>query len=212
MKQYYGTKYFNWQSKIGEFGGWANLSKFIGYIKPSDRVIDFGCGGGYLLKNITCSKKIGVEVNESARKMATVNGIQVYPDVNHIKDEWADIIISNHALEHTVNPFNELIQLKAKLKQGGKVIFVVPSESYRVAFKKDDISQHLYTWSPLNLGNLFQAAGYQVLSVKPYFHKWRIQFSIIRKLFGDKTFHLCAHIYGWLSRRQTQVILVAKKP
>ena len=27
-ENYYNDKYFDWQAPIGEFGGWANLTKF----------------------------------------------------------------------------------------------------------------------------------------------------------------------------------------
>ena len=73
---YYDNKYFDWQAPIGEFGGWANLTKFRPFIDNDFNVIDFGCGGGYLLKNIRCKEKIGVEVNDSAREQAQQNGIR----------------------------------------------------------------------------------------------------------------------------------------
>ena len=66
---HYDNKYFDWQSPIGEFGGWANLTKFQPFIRNDFNVIDFGCGGGYLLNNIQCKEKIGIEVNDSAREI-----------------------------------------------------------------------------------------------------------------------------------------------
>ena len=56
MQKYYNKKYFSWQSRVGEFGGRANLSKFAKFIRPDHHVIDYGCGGGYLLKNIKCKE------------------------------------------------------------------------------------------------------------------------------------------------------------
>lgn len=47
---HYDAEYFNWQKNIGAFGGWANSFKFKNSISKSDTVIDFGCGGGFLLK------------------------------------------------------------------------------------------------------------------------------------------------------------------
>jgi 2-polyprenyl-3-methyl-5-hydroxy-6-metoxy-1,4-benzoquinol methylase len=46
----YGKEYFDRQSSIGEFSGWADLTKFNQYICKEDDVLDFGCSGGYLLK------------------------------------------------------------------------------------------------------------------------------------------------------------------
>lgn len=47
--EHYNEDYFNWQKNIGLFGGWANSTKFEQYITKEDDVLDFGCGGGYLL-------------------------------------------------------------------------------------------------------------------------------------------------------------------
>lgn len=47
------------------------IKKYTGYISKEDVVFDFGCGGGFLLKNIECKKKIGVEINKS---ICGVNG------------------------------------------------------------------------------------------------------------------------------------------
>ena len=52
--------------KIGKFGAIFNKNKFTPYIKKSDVVLDFGCGGGYLLNNIECAEKYGLEINEVA--------------------------------------------------------------------------------------------------------------------------------------------------
>ena len=45
VSKHYNKKYFDWQSPIGDFGGWANQSKFIEYISINSKVLDFGCGG-----------------------------------------------------------------------------------------------------------------------------------------------------------------------
>jgi len=108
---HYDEKYFDWQKSIGEFGGWANTTKYSKYISEEDIVLDFGCGGGFLLKNIKCKKKIGVELNPSAAETARENGIEVYCKTDEISDDSIDIIISNNALEHTHYPLDELKKL-----------------------------------------------------------------------------------------------------
>ena len=68
-ENYYNEDYFNdYQKKIGEFGGKANLFKFEEHIKNTDNVLDFGCGGGFLLSNLDCKYKAGIEINSIARK------------------------------------------------------------------------------------------------------------------------------------------------
>lgn len=87
----YGEAYFNYQRRIGAFGGKANLFKFLPFIDEKDTVLGFGCGGGYLLENIVCSKKAGVEINEFARHEAQNRGLTVYEkieDVPEILPRW----------------------------------------------------------------------------------------------------------------------------
>ncbi|WP_273566224.1 hypothetical protein [Maribacter halichondriae] len=67
-KEHYTERYFKYQGTIGEFGGWANLDKFLKYIDENQTIVDFGSGGGFLLNNITCKDKVGVEINATAKK------------------------------------------------------------------------------------------------------------------------------------------------
>ena len=211
MKPYYDTAYFDWQRPIGEFGGWANLTKFSPYISASDDVLDFGCGGGFLLKNIRCRKRIGVEVNPDARKTAATNGVECFAGAEEVPDEYATVIISNHALEHTHDPLGELRALHRKLRKGGTIVFVVPCEAISYAWHPRDVNQHLYTWSPMNAGNLFTLAGFDVLESKPYIHKWPPQYLKIARL-GRRAFDFCCRLYARWERSYFQVRVVAKKP
>ncbi|MHB8277011.1 MAG: class I SAM-dependent methyltransferase [Candidatus Humimicrobiaceae bacterium] len=145
MKEHYNKDYFDWQKNMGAFGGWANLIKFKGYINDSFNVIDFGSGGGFLLNQIKCKDKIGIEINNEARKNASLLGIKSVKCTNEVSDEWSDLIISNNALEHTSEPLKELQQLYTKLKPKGKIIFVVPCESISYKYKTNDINKHLYS-------------------------------------------------------------------
>ena len=40
MGRVYNKEYFSWQSSIGEFGGWANKTKFSSFINKIDQVFD----------------------------------------------------------------------------------------------------------------------------------------------------------------------------
>lgn len=184
ISTHYDDKYFDWQAPIGEFGGWANQSKFVKYISSSNSVLDFGCGGGFLLKSIKCSKKVGIEVNPLAAETAKKNGIEVFHSVEEIPDEYVDVIISNNALEHCLQPLEELKSLHKKLKAGGKIIFVVPCESISYSYNPNDINHHLYSWSPMCIGNLFTEAGFSVIESKPYIHKWPPKCKFIAKWGG----------------------------
>ena len=83
---HYSEDYFKWQSQIGVFGGIANKLKFESFVKPTDFVIDFGAGGGFLIENIRCAKKIGIEINSSARSIAEKRGVPMKENLSQLED------------------------------------------------------------------------------------------------------------------------------
>jgi SAM-dependent methyltransferase len=209
---HYDGLYFDWQRELGEFGGWANKTKFAPHISPTDTVLDFGCGGGFLLKNIECAKKIGVEVNDVARACAEeMNGILAVKFVDELEDEIADVIISEHALEHCLSPRDEIVSLLKKLKPGGQIVLVVPSESNRLKWAPGDINNHLFTWNRMTLGNLFTSAGYEVITVQALYQRWPPMFRQVSR-FGRRIFALSCRIYGSLRRSTSEVKIVARRP
>jgi len=211
VSKHYDDKYFEWQAPISEFGGWANQTKFASYISSRDDVLDFGCGGGFLLKGIECNKKVGVEINPPAAEIARNNGVEIFQNVDDIPDESIDVAISDNALEHTLQPLEELKSIYRKLRKSGKIIFVVPCESISCGYKPNDINHHLYSWSPMCLGNLFTEAGFSVIEVKPYIHKWPPQYRVIAKVVGRQLFEIACRIYGRIERSWFQVRVIGKK-
>lgn len=211
MGSFYNKEYFSWQSSIGEFGGWANETKFSSFINKSDKVLDFGCGGGYLLKHIDCFEKIGIDVNPEALKSANENGIQTYLSTNELSSNSVDLIISNHALEHVVDPLGTLQELYRILIPQGKIVFVVPCETIHVKFSTSDKNHHLFSWSPMSLANLFSESGFTVIESKPYIHKWPPHYRSIAKLGGRKVFDFVCKLYGRVKKSDSQVRIVAQK-
>jgi SAM-dependent methyltransferase len=196
---YYDEAYYQWQEGQGKFAGNVNYLHFQPFIKPTDRVIDFGCGGGFILNNIRCGEKMGVEINDTARKRANEHGFPVVKTIAELPDAWADVLMSNSVLEHVTNPYEALKELHAKLKPGGRVVFMIPHEVAYSYFPKD-VNQHLYTWSPMCAGNLFTAAGYQVQSVRSVHFAWppgyRKVESVLNSLAGKTAFFRFCFFYG----------------
>jgi len=198
IKDYYNSNYFEYQTFDGiDFIGYALHFKFKDYIQHDNVVLDFGCGGGYLFKFLKCKKKAGIEINPIAAVAAKNNGVEIFQSVDDVPEEYADVVISNHALEHTENPMKELQGLHNILRTGGKAIIIVPCESIRWKYRKNDLDRHLFTWSPMCIGNLMKAAGFNVLESRPYYGRWFRPFrSTIIKLAGWKFYQFLCKIYG----------------
>jgi hypothetical protein len=174
---HYDKSYWDFQRPMGEIGGVLEQWKFREFILPGSNCLDFGAGGGYLLNGLSkaCSGRMGVELNPHAIESAwTSFGIRLRNSTDLIPDDWADFILSNHALEHTFCPWCELVKLLPKLKiKTGKIVFVVPAAGRGDLWTgSPDINYHVNTWSPQTLGALFYSAGYRDVQVDILAHQW----------------------------------------
>lgn len=206
----YSEHYFDWQKDCGAFSAVADMFKFAPYVHPSDRVLDFGCGGGYLLNNLRCAEKVGVEINPAAQRVARQFGITIYESVEQVPDHSVDVVISHHALEHVECPLDVLRGLLPKLVRGGKVVFVVPHQKPDEAYAENDINQHLYTWNPMTLGNLLKAAGYSDIQVDVLRHQWPPHYARLYTYAGSRLFHIICRLYAYYTGNY-QIRAVARR-
>lgn len=211
VSAHYDERYFARQVEIGTFGGWANQIKFQPEVTSTDHVLDFGCGGGFLLKGLDCASRSGIEINPAAAERARSNGIKVYESVDEVPDDAFDVIISNHALEHTLRPLDNLKLLRRKLKANGKLVLVVPCEGLANDYRPGDVNNHLYTWNPMTLGNLLTEAGFSVRESRSFVHKWPMGWRKLKGLYFRNRwlFDLLSRIRGQMSRQYAQVRAVA---
>jgi len=210
---YYDSTYWKYQQQIGIAGGILNKFKFEEFIKPSDTIIDFGCGGGFLLNQFPCTRKIGVEINSSASAHAKSLGIEIYQNATTIDNEVADIIISNHAFEHIPDPYNTLLTLKNKLKPNGIIVIVVPCEQPNKSgfeYKEKDVNQHIFTWVPMTLGNLVKMAGFKIIKAETLRHCWVGDYRAASKSENLEEYHEKCHQQA-LKTNNYQVRVVAQK-
>lgn len=209
--EYYDKSYFEWQRPAGEFGAKVKKRLFQKYIEPDMTVLEFGCGGGFLLKELQAKEKMGIDVNDAAREFAQTIGVKCVKTVSEVEDGYADIIISNSALEHVENPLEVLRELHKKLNENGKAVFYVPNESCDTEYSRSDINNHLYTWNCLNIGNLFKAAGFFVHSVERVQEVWPANESIIEQEVSGELFDTLCAIGGKASNENRCLIVALKK-
>ena len=116
-------------------------------------ILDFGCGAGDFLRAVKedCSSVTGLELQESFIKKLTADGIPCYAGLNSIEEKSFDAIFLFHVLEHLPDPIASLLQIKSKIRSGGKIVIEVPhandfllNVAENTAFKEFTLwSQHL---------------------------------------------------------------------
>lgn len=100
------------------------------WVKPG-RILDYGCGTGFLLKRLSRSYKVaGFDISNDALAAAcrNVNGLQVYHNGDLLPEASFTGIVSLHVLEHidrSVIPSVLKCWYRALLPQG-RVLCVVP--------------------------------------------------------------------------------------
>src|SRR5450631_3252278 len=208
-----GAAYFCWQNAIsGQMGGRLNARKFNPHLRPDATVLDFGCGAGYMLEELIAGERIGIEPAAAARDAATSRGLHVVASATELPAESVDAIVSNHALEHTLEPLRELRELAALLKPDGGLRLWVPIDDWRAQRNAmaGDRNHHLYTWTPLLMRNLLEEAGLTVISVRVITHAWPPRTARLASLPRPAFDALCG-VWSRLRRRR-QLEAVASRP
>ncbi len=165
-----GEAYFEWQDQLGKWAGIWNARFFQPLIRPTDKILDFGCGAGHLLAVLQAGNKVGVEINPAARRAAIHHGLNVVARVADLGSERFNVVLSSHTLEHVPSPLDTLVALQEHVLPEGRILLLLPLDDWRSAeqrkFHSDDISRHLYCWTPQSLGNLLRAAGLEPLATE----------------------------------------------
>jgi FkbM family methyltransferase len=207
-------RYWDHQRPIGQLGGEFNRWKFEPHIREGDIVVDFGCGGGYLLELLPGRDKIGVDPSPLAREEAARRGLHVVADIEDLESGFADIVVSNHALEHALAPLEELRAIARLLRPGGKLILALPIDDWRSQrhYNPTDPNRHLYGWTPVTIANLLDEAGFEVVSARVLAYAWHPRITpMLKKWLPGPLHDLCARTLSIvLRRREVHVIGVLK--
>ncbi len=210
-----GKAYFEWQGGGGAFFARIVAHAFRPHVGPSDTVLDFGCGGGFLLKVLECGRRVGVEVNPHARECALGLGVECHESLDEVPETSADVVISHHALEHVLDPIGVLKGLRERLKPGKCLVLCVPIDNFRLqkTYDPDDRNHHLFTWTAQLLGNCLAEAGFEVVSIRTRAHMWPRRWTVaaygrLPRFLFDFVCYVCALATG-MGR---ELVAVARRP
>lgn len=207
-----GAAYSAWQLGSVDALAVEVARRFSPFLKSTDTCLDFGCGGGNVLSSLAVGRRLGVEPNEASRRVAEGRGIKTVASLDEVTAESVDVVISNHALEHCLNPYDELVGMRGALRIGGTMVLVLPLDDWRRSrqFKRSDVNHHLYAWTPLLIGNLVSEAGLVVESVKIVRHAYPPGVGILWRLLPETLFDTVCQVWSVLAHMR-QILVVAHR-
>ena len=130
---------------------------FREFVRPYDTVVEYRSGAGETLRGLDCARKLGVESDRENRKRAIVDfGVDGVEEIADLPDACADLLIGHDRLGEDDSPLASLRALRAKLKRGGRAVFIL----------REGGKTGMYAWTEETLANLFRAAGFK-LSLAP---------------------------------------------
>jgi SAM-dependent methyltransferase len=111
---------------------------------------------------------LGFDVAEFLEPRVRAGGIEFVKDPDALPANLADLVLCHHTLEHALHPPEMLAGIRRLLRPGGQLLLFVPFERERRyrRFRADEPNHHLYSWNVQTLGNLVQAAGFEVRTAR----------------------------------------------
>jgi 2-polyprenyl-3-methyl-5-hydroxy-6-metoxy-1,4-benzoquinol methylase len=149
------------------------VRSWAGTLEPAGRVLEVGCGGGWMLRALADRgwKVAGIErTADSASYARRLNRVPVFiGELEALKPgPQFDLVVLFQVLEHLPDPLLTLRRCAALLKPGGHLIVSVPnlrSWQARVAgtgWFHLDVPRHLFHFTPETLAALLDRTGFQV--------------------------------------------------
>ena len=117
-----------WRVLIDEF--------FQPWIRPSDSVLDLGCGYGEFINQVQCGSKFAMDLNPDAPKRVDPGGKVLLQDCSQpwpLPDNSLDVVFTSNFFEHLPEKAalgRTLDEIRRCLKQGGRLIALGPNIKY----------------------------------------------------------------------------------
>lgn len=181
LEQYYPSTYYSLaadrtylQSTLREIAtAVLTLKTFLtldNLPKRSARILDVGCGDGYLLRGL---RRFGYRYLEGIDPFipsSSTDGITLARGSVAATRGPYDVIMFHHSLEHVADPETVLALCRERLRSDGVVLVRIPVPNYawrryRERWVQLDAPRHLHLMSESGFGKLAERAGFAVRKV-----------------------------------------------
>ena len=147
-----------WNVLIREF--------FSRWVKPSDTVLDLGCGWGEFINQVSAAKKYGMDLNPDAPSKLASEVTFLHQDCSQlwqIPDSHLDVVFTSNFFEHLLDKASlarTLAQAFRCLKPGGRLICLGPNVKF-LAGRYWDFWDHYLPLTELALKEGCELAGFE---------------------------------------------------
>ena len=172
------------------------------------KILEFGAGYGQNLLYLPADEKIAYEPSAWVRDQSQYSEIHNVGDLASLEPDQFDAVISVHSLEHTLQPYKDLLEIFRLLRPGGKFLLVLPVER-KLAYSPTDPIYHLFSWTPRTIGNLLTEVGFAIEQITTIYRAG-VQKSAPLSNISPRFWLRFIRLYGFI-RRVRDVIVVAAK-
>ena len=148
------------------------------------RFLDFGCGGGFLLRAAQDAgwSAFGHDIGKRALASCKAQGLNVTNDLGQLALGHFDVVFLNHVFEHIAEPQGLLLSCRQLLAKDGKLFISVPNLaglrarlSFRFLSRNFNIDErhrafpiHLFYFTPRTLVKTLEKNGLRVVAVETF--------------------------------------------
>jgi SAM-dependent methyltransferase len=169
--------------------------EFIAGLTPG-RVLDIGCGPGWLLSAIDPAwEKHGVELSAAAAEHATQYGeifVGPFESADYAPGSF-DLIVMYHVIEHLPDPVDAVQRACALLRDGGRLVLGTPdfdsgcARRYGNQYRMLHDPTHISLFSNDSMHRVLRDNGFQIEQVEyPYFEtQWFDRENLLKMLNTD---------------------------
>lgn len=134
-------------------------------IKPDSKIVDIGCGSGYMLdklveNGVDKNNVVAVTASEEDYNVVKGKGYEAYQydmTFTEFEDDTFDYVIMRHCLEHSVWPYLTLLEMNRILKMHGRMYIEMPAPD--TDRKLEHWGNHYSVMGQTMWGSLMHRAG-----------------------------------------------------
>ena len=186
---------------------------FSQFVPTTSTVVDIGAGYCEFINNITCHRKMAIDLNPDVKKFADPD-VEVINEscmaMHSIADKSVEVVFMSNFLEHLLNKqqvFDTLNEAKRVLKSGGKLLILQPNIRF-LPNNYWDFFDHHTPLSDRSLVEVLESLDMMIVKCYPRFLPYTTKSKLPKGTFFVKLYLLMPWIWSFFGK---QAFIVAEK-